>query len=67
MKKTQWAITILDFNKRKVFTYELTESAIFHNGPYEIVEFLGHDVNNCEYMVHRMDEIEINLSVLESK
>ena len=45
-------ITILDFENGKVFQYEI-EDKFIDNGDYE--EYLsdqGHNLTNCEWMVH---------------
>ena len=49
-------ITILDFEDGKVYQYEI-EDKFIDNGDYE--EYLtneGHNLNNCEWMVHDIKE-----------
>ena len=55
------AITILDFAVGRVYTYEVSKQALKHNDAEELVEFFGHDESHCHYMVHDLDEMEINM------
>ena len=55
------AITILDFAVGRVYTYEVSKQALKHNDAEELVEFFGHDESYCHYMVHDLDEMEINM------
>jgi len=55
------AITILDFTVGRVYTYEVSEQALRHNDAEELVEFFGHNESECHYMVHDLDEMEINM------
>ena len=55
------AITILDFAVGRVYTYEVSKQALNHNDAEELVEFFGHDERHCHYMVHDLDEMEINM------
>ena len=60
MKKKNKYITILDFEVGKVFQYEI-EDKFIDNGDYE--EYLGnkgHNLSNCEWMVHDSNEIITN-------
>ena len=53
-------ITILDFENGKVFQYEI-EDKFIDNGDYE--EYLsdqGHNLTNCEWMVHDNNELITN-------
>jgi len=60
---SQWAITILDFALGKVFTYTLSDNAIFHNDGDEIVEYFGHRLEDCQYMIHRLGNMELSHQV----
>ena len=47
-------ITVLDFETGRVFQYEI-EDKFIDNGDYE--EYLtnkGHNLQNCEWMVHKI-------------
>ena len=55
------AITILDFAVGKVYTYEVSEQALRHNDAEELVEFFGHNESECQYMVHDLGQMEINM------
>ncbi len=55
------AITILDFTVGRVYTYEVSEQALRHNDAEELVEFFGHNESKCHYMVHNLDQMEINM------
>ena len=55
------AITILDFAVGRVYTYEVSKQALKHNDAEELVEFFGHNESQCHYMVHDLDEMEINM------
>lgn len=55
------AITILDFAVGRVYTYEVSKQALKHNDAEELVEFFGHNEIHCHYMVHDLDEMEINM------
>ena len=56
MKKESKYITVLDFEVGKVFQYEAPT-----NGQYkdfeEYLNGLGHNLGNCEWMVHDDSEI----------
>ena len=53
-------ITVLDFETGRVFQYEI-ENKFIDNGDYE--EYLtnkGHNLQNCEWMVHDDNKIITN-------
>ena len=52
-------ITVLDFEMGRVFQYEVTERDEFHaEDYYEIcITQKGHNLSNCEWMVHNNKEI----------
>ena len=52
-------ITVLDFVDGRVYQYEIGTTAQYE----QIEEFLthsGHSLNNCEWMVHKDNEIITN-------
>ena len=50
-------ITVLDFEIGRVFQYEVKDKFI-DNGDYEeYLGGLGHNLSNCEWMVHDSPEI----------
>ena len=51
-------ITVLDFEIGKVFQYELPERQPFEDIGYEnYITNKGHNLSNCEWMVHDSAEI----------
>jgi|TARA_R110002020_G_scaffold429604_2_gene639234 hypothetical protein len=51
-------ITVLDFEAGKVFQYELPERKPFEDIGYEnYLTNEGHNLKNCEWMVHKNPEI----------
>ena len=51
-------ITVLDFEDGKVYQYELPKRRPFEDIGYEeYLTGLGHNLNNCEWMVHKNSEI----------
>ena len=58
-RNSNYAITILDYALGKVFTYEISEQA--YDDGYELVEFFGHNEEDCHYMVHRLGNMELNM------
>ena len=52
-------ITVLDFEAGRVFQYEVREKDEFHaENYYEIIMTQkGHNLQNCEWMVHKNNEI----------
>ena len=56
MKNDNKYITVLDFEVGRIFQYKI-EDKFINNGDYE--EYLtneGHNLNNCEWMVHDIKE-----------
>ena len=55
-------ITVLDFEVGKVFQYKVTERDEFHAEDYYeiIITQNGHNLTNCEWMVHDDNELIIN-------
>ena len=50
-------VTILDFEEGRVFQYEV------HLQEEELIEFMeekGHNLSNCEWMIHQNPQIIIN-------
>ena len=48
-------ITVLDFEKGKVYQYEVMRQEGWNPDSESIEDFLeseGHNINNCEWMVH---------------
>ena len=53
-------ITVLDFEVGKVFQYKMEELHLNEDGVVDHEEFLsneGHNMKNCEWMVHENNEI----------
>ena len=59
MKKESKYITVLDFEINRVFQYKVTERDEFHAEDYYeiIITQNGHNLTNCEWMVHDIKEI----------
>ena len=58
MNKESKYITVLDFEVGKVFQYELPERKPFEDIDYEnYLTNEGHNLKNCEWMVHEDNEI----------
>jgi len=54
-------ITILDFEIGKVFQYKLPEKQPFEDIGYEnYLTNKGHNLTNCEWMVHDSNEVITN-------
>ena len=55
-------ITVLDFEVGKVFQYKVTERDEFHAEDYYeiIITQNGHNLTNCEWMVHDDNELITN-------
>ena len=54
-------ITILDFEAGRVFQYELPKRKPFEDIGYEnYLTNKGHNLNNCEWMVHKNPQIITN-------
>ena len=50
-------ITVLDFEIGEVYQYEI-EDKFINNGDYEeYLSELGHNLKNCEWMVHKNPEV----------
>ena len=52
-------ITVLDFEVGKIFQYKIEEPHRNEDGVIDHEEFLtnyGHNMNNCEWMVHDIKE-----------
>ena len=45
-------LTILDFGEGKVFQYDIPEKVIENEEYEEYIIELGHNLTNCEWMVH---------------
>ena len=56
-------LTILDFCQGHVYSYELIGSEWKIDGE-ELVRRYGHDVDNCQYMVHDMDRMSMKYQEL---
>mgnify|MGYP003111102116 FL=1 len=50
-------ITILDFEKGKVFQYELVDRNMQCEECEQFIEDKGHNVTNCEWMVTKTNEV----------
>ena len=51
-------ITVLDFEDGKVYQYELPKRQPFEDIGYEeYLTGLGHNLTNCEWMVHNSPEV----------
>jgi len=53
-------ITVLDFEIGEVFQYKMKELHLNEDGVVDHEEFLsnkGHNMKNCEWMVHDSEEI----------
>ena len=46
-------ITVLDFENGRVYQYEAPENKEYE----EYLDGLGHNLNNCEWMIHQNPEI----------
>jgi len=46
-------ITVLDFELGRVYQYEAPENKEYE----EYLDGLGHNLNNCEWMIHQNPEI----------
>jgi len=53
-------ITVLDFEAGRVFQYELPEKKPFEDIGYENYLTKGHNLKNCEWMVHKDPQIITN-------
>ena len=56
MNKKNKYITVLDFEMERVFQYKLKDKFIWEaNGDYEkYLTNKGHNLQNCEWMVHKI-------------
>ena len=53
-------ITLLDFESGRVYQYKV-EDKFIDNGDYEeYLSGLGHNLQNCEWMIHDNNEIITN-------
>ena len=50
-------ITVLDFEMGEVYQYEIDYNFIGNNDYEEYLSGLGHNLKNCEWMVHKNPEI----------
>lgn len=50
-------ITILDFEKGKVFQYELVDSKMQTEQCEQFIEDKGHKIKNCEWMITKTSEV----------
>ena len=67
MKKKNKYITILDFERGIVFQYKTIEVGFIDNGDYE--EYLsnqGHNLTNCEWMVHDFQGFHVGSPMLNT-
>ena len=54
-------ITVLDFEVGRVFQYELPKKKPFEDIGYEnYLTNKGHNLNNCEWMVHEKPQVITN-------
>ena len=59
-------ITILDFEAGRVFQYELPERRPFEDIGYEnYITNKGHNLGNCEWMVHGNPDIHTQINGVE--
>ena len=52
-------ITVLDFSNGRIYQYKLEELHLNEDGVVDHEEFLtnwGHNMNNCEWMLHDIKE-----------
>ena len=56
-KKTAKYITVLDFEIGRVFQYKIEEWDIDNESCEEFLTRVGHNLSNCEWMVHDTKEI----------
>ena len=55
--KTAKYITVLDFEIGRVFQYKIEEWDIDNESCEEFLTRVGHNLSNCEWMVHDIKEI----------
>ena len=53
MNKYKKYITVLDFDEVEVFVYPIEVWDIENKDIKEQLSILGHDISNCEWMVHK--------------
>ena len=63
----QGYITILDFEIGKVFQYEVADLKMQTEACEQFIEDKGHNITNCEWMMHKDGTIYKALFYLESK
>ena len=55
-------ITVLDFEDGRIYQYEVSEEKIKETDGFDFEEYIGwegkgHNLNNCQWMVHDIKEI----------
>ena len=60
MKKQQTYITVLDFLCTKVFQYKVNKPELFDDNCEDFLTQKGHNLSNCQWMIHSDPEIELN-------
>ena len=53
-------ITVLDFEAGRVFQYDMPERVMENNEYEEYLSELGHNLNGCEWMVHKNPQVITN-------
>jgi len=59
MSERLTTITVLDFMKGKVYQYDIDKWGIDEQRIEDFLHEIGHDVSNCQWMVHEDSTIYI--------